>query len=117
VQFPDDHPSHGALVHPVQLYDAAFGFLAFAVAMLLYRRRRFRGEIFLGFAFSYGLWRFVTETFRADADRGVWFGGHLSTSQLVSLAVLPVVAFVWWHTLRAVKQGKRKSAREPLEVA
>ncbi len=100
VQFPVGHPAHGQLVHPVQLYDAAFGFLAFAVSVALYRRRRFGGQVFLVFCACYAVWRFVTETFRADAERGLWLGGLLSTSQLVSLSTLPIIALVWMRASR-----------------
>ncbi|HEX6884730.1 MAG TPA: prolipoprotein diacylglyceryl transferase family protein [Planctomycetota bacterium] len=37
---------------------------------------------------QYALSRFVIEAFRGDSVRGVWFGGLLSTSQLVSIVLL-----------------------------
>ncbi len=107
VVFPAGHPTGGAHVHPVQLYDAAFGFAAFACCLWYYPRRRFAGELFGLLIASYSVWRFVTEMFRADGDRGVWLGGTLSTSQLVSLAVLPVTAFFW---LRELKRSQARGA-------
>lgn len=103
VSFPAGHPTRGAPVHPVQLYDAAFGLVAFVTALWYYPRRRFPGELFAGLVASYAVWRFLTEMVRADGDRGVWFGGTLSTSQLVSLVVLPVTGFLWWRAAQRAK--------------
>lgn len=105
VQFPMPHASDGAHIHPVQIYDAAFGFLAFCSIVMLYRVRRFPGETFALFCMTYTVWRFVTETFRADADRGLWFGDAISTSQLVSLAVLPLTFWIWRRELRKAEQS------------
>lgn len=107
VHFPSSHPTHGAAVHPVQLYDAAFGLLAFVASAWRYRRRRFPGELFAGLFVSYTLWRFSTELFRADADRGVWWLG-LSTSQWVSLVSLPVALLLW---RRAARRGWTRDPR------
>lgn len=95
IHFPGSHPTHGAGVHPVQLYDVGFGLVAFAACLVLYRRRRFDGELFIGMMVAYSVWRFFSELFRGDGDRGVWLGETLSTSQLVSLVMLPVSIAVW----------------------
>lgn len=112
VTFPAGHPTRGAHVHPVQLYDAAFGLVAFVVCLWYYGRRRFAGELFAGLIASYAVWRFVTEMFRADGDRGVWLGGTLSTSQLVSLAVLPVTLLLWLRESRRAKAASLTTSPE-----
>jgi phosphatidylglycerol:prolipoprotein diacylglycerol transferase len=85
-------------VHPTQLYEA-FGCLALAALLMfgLHPRKRFDGEVFLGFVAGYAVLRFALEMLRAD-DRGGWLG--LSTSQLIGLAALAVCA-VTWRYLRA----------------
>jgi phosphatidylglycerol:prolipoprotein diacylglycerol transferase len=102
VVFPEGHPSDGAHIHPVQLYDAAFGLVAFIACVWFYKRRKFPGDVFARLILVYAFWRFGTEMFRGDADRGVWAGGALSTSQLVSLATVPVTLFFW------IKEGRRR---------
>jgi phosphatidylglycerol:prolipoprotein diacylglycerol transferase len=94
ISFPENHPTQGALVHPVQLYDACFGLLALLACLFFYKRRRFGGDLLAGLLVFYALWRFVTEFFRADADRGIWFLGF-STSQLVSLLLFPIGFAIW----------------------
>jgi phosphatidylglycerol:prolipoprotein diacylglycerol transferase len=114
VVFPAGHPSGGHAVHPVQLYDAAYGLAGLIALALLYPRRRFSGEPFCAFVVSYATFRFCTEMFRADADRGVWLGGLLSTSQLVALATVPVTIYFWRRALRLVRAGKLRKPGEPL---
>lgn len=78
-------------VHPTQLYEALLGCLCGAVALGYLKRRRglaLDGRVFFTGAALYALGRFAIELVRGDADRGLFFGGSLSTSQLVSLLVL-----------------------------
>lgn len=80
-------------VHPTQLYEA-FGCLAIAAWLIAYAhpRKRFDGQILLSFLASYAVLRFGIEYLRAD-DRGAVLG--LSTSQLIGVAILGVVAVAW----------------------
>lgn len=73
-------------VHPTQLYEA-FGSLLLAMALYfgLHGRKRFDGQVFLGFLAGYAVLRFVVEFARAD-DRGGLVG--LSTSQWIGLGLL-----------------------------
>jgi len=52
--------------------------------------RRNRGVPAALMLIQYAVCRFTIEVFRGDEVRGVWFGGKLSTSQLVSVCVLVV---------------------------
>lgn len=96
VHFPASHATGGVGVHPTQLYDVAFGLVAFAACVWYWPRRKFGGDLFARLLVAYGTWRFLVEFFRGDGDRGVWLGGALSTSQLVSLTVVPITCAVWW---------------------
>jgi phosphatidylglycerol---prolipoprotein diacylglyceryl transferase len=89
-----DHPYQVSLpVHPTQLYEA-LGCLLIAGALMLglHPRKRFDGQVLLTFLGSYAVLRFVLEFWRAD-ERGGLLG--LSTSQLVGVGVLVVVAVAW----------------------
>lgn len=111
ITFPGSHPTHGAPVHPVQLYDVAFGLVAFVVVLALYKRRRFGGDLFAGLMVAYSAWRFISEFFRADSDRGLWAFG-LSTSQLVSLALFPTTIAVWvWMAKHRPRYAAPSTAR------
>ena len=54
----------------------------------------YAGRTFWRFVFLYGVSRFVIEFFRGD-DRGM--AGMFSTSQLISLVLVPLsVVMLWW---------------------
>lgn len=94
-------------VHPTQIYDAATGFLLFAILLWLRRRRRFDGQVMVGWLLLYPIARSLNELFRGDADRkflteivveplnqalGLAPGSvtFLSTSQFLSLLTIAV---------------------------
>lgn len=80
-------------VHPTQIYESVFGFVVFAAAMFLWQRRAFRGQVILAVTMMYGVWRFFIEYVRDDPERGFYFG--FSTSQIISLALVPFAAFMY----------------------
>jgi prolipoprotein diacylglyceryl transferase len=82
-------------VHPTQLYESAAGFVLFGLTLFVWRRRAFRGQVLLVLAIGYGIWRFFIEYLRDDPERGRLFG--FSTSQLISLAIVPIAAFVYYR--------------------
>ncbi len=57
-------------VHPTQIYESLLGLTLLAFLLLMRRHQRFRGEIFLWFAFLYGGARFLLELVRDDTERG-----------------------------------------------
>jgi phosphatidylglycerol:prolipoprotein diacylglycerol transferase len=63
-------------------------FKALIVAAVSYRvlkHRRYEGQAAWAGITTYAFLRFAIEFLRGDEVRGVWFGGALSTSQLISL--------------------------------
>lgn len=59
----------------------------FAVGLWLLKRRRWEGQVAAQALVLYALGRSTIEHFRGDDIRGLWFGGMLSTSQVVSIVV------------------------------
>ena len=75
-------------LHPTQLYSSAFALLMFVLMWVGYRRwRRFDGQVFLWFEALYSAVRFLIEFLRND-NRGMFFSGSLSASQVVALPLL-----------------------------
>ncbi len=98
----------GVPLYPAPLYDAAGNVLLVLPLLLLVRsRRRVPGEVLLAWATGYGTLRFLVEFTRGDRVRGLWFGGLLSTSQVISLAVVPVAAGAWFLLRR--RTGERSA--------
>lgn len=90
-------------LHPAPLYEATFCLLLFVGLARLSERQRPdqrtlpAGSVLLAFVGAYGLGRSVIEAFRADAVRGMWLGGWLSTSQIIGIttAVLAFALLAW----------------------
>ena len=80
----------GVSLHPTQLYEAGAELLILAVLLLTERRGRyFAGRTFWLYMAFYAVSRFIIEFFRGD-ERGMLAG--LSTSQVISLVLLPLAA-------------------------
>lgn len=74
-------------VHPTQLYESIAGGLLLVVVLLVWHRRRFAGQVLLTFGFGYGLFRFLVELCRDDAERGA-FGPEVARHLAVSFGLL-----------------------------
>ncbi len=79
----------GVPLHPTQLYESGAELLILFGLLALERRGRpFAGRTFWSYMTVYAVSRFVIEIFRGD-ERGV-VAGLLSTSQFISLLLLPL---------------------------
>jgi phosphatidylglycerol:prolipoprotein diacylglycerol transferase len=85
----------GVRLHPVQLYESAVCLVLFVFLVWLGKRKKFDGQVILGYTLLYAAARFVLEFFRGDADRGFVFGGLLSTSQLIAVILIPAALVLW----------------------
>lgn len=81
-------------VHPTQIYESLAGLCLVAITVAIWRRREFYGQVLFVLAMAYGLWRFGIEFVRDDPERGFFAG--FSTSQLISLAIVPVAGFFYF---------------------
>jgi phosphatidylglycerol:prolipoprotein diacylglycerol transferase len=76
-------------LHPTQLYDAGAELLILGILLLTERRGRpYAGRTFWLYMLLYAVSRFIIEFYRGD-ERGMIFGS-LSTSQFVSILIVPV---------------------------
>ncbi len=92
---------HALPVHPTQLYESVGCFLVFAILYYVVRpRRRAFGQVFAWLLILYAIVRSVCEIWRDD-DRGVFFGGLLSTSQLISIPLFLAGAALLMYLARA----------------
>lgn len=98
-------------VHPTFLYESLWCLAGFVVLALLIKRRKFNGQLFLGYIIWYGIGRFWIEGLRTDA---LMVNDTLRTSQLVALvSVLAAFILMVLGLLRA----RGKTLMVPLAVA
>jgi len=92
-------------LHPTQLYEAGAELLILGFLLLIERKGRpFPGRTFWGYLLLYGVSRFFIEFYRGDS-RGMV--GDLSTSQFVSLLIVPLAIVM------LVVLGRRAGPRRP----
>ena len=91
VTFPSPHAMAGIKVWPTQLFSAAGDFAICGILILLSSKIKKNGNIWVLYVILYAIGRFIVEFFRADPRGALNLGsGTLSTSQFISLLVLPV---------------------------
>lgn len=91
-------------VHPTFLYESVWNLAGFALLTLLYRKKKFDGQMILCYLVWYGLGRFFIEGLRADS---LLFGAtNIRISQLLALLtfIFSVIAFIFIIFNRKKKQ-------------
>jgi phosphatidylglycerol:prolipoprotein diacylglycerol transferase len=66
IHFPSDHPTGSLPVHPTEIYDALNNFILYLLLALLFRRKKFDGEVFATYLVGYAVTRTIMEYFRGD---------------------------------------------------
>ena len=81
-------------VHPIFLYESLWNLLGFALINLIYKKKKFDGQIFLMYMIWYGFGRMLLESIREEKD--TLFLGVFRISQVVGFLcfVLGAAAFV-----------------------
>jgi len=94
-------------IYPTQLISSLNAFALFVVLSLLFRRRKFDGQVFCIFCIWYGISRGLIEMLRADNERNVF--GALTTWQLAAF-LLALGGIVFWIVLQVRQKRARASA-------
>jgi len=93
-----------------QLTEMAYDMVLAVVLTLLWRRRvRPDGAVFWTYVLLYSLGRGVIEFWRGDVHRGVYFGGVVSTSQLLAAATGAFAAAMLLRGRMAMARGELAS--------
>lgn len=94
---------------PAQLVQAAADFSLAAVLTVLHRRRpRPSGLALWMYVLLYSISRGTIEFWRGDAHRGLWFGGAISTSQILSIAGIALAL-----SMLGLRRFRRRPEAEP----
>jgi phosphatidylglycerol:prolipoprotein diacylglycerol transferase len=98
---------NGIPLHATQIYDMLVNSVVlFTVLNLIDRKKKFDGETTAWFLILYGFMRGMIEFLRGDADRGIYFGGIISTAQIMGLlAITGGTILYFWSRSLAQKSG------------
>jgi phosphatidylglycerol:prolipoprotein diacylglycerol transferase len=97
IRFPSDHDTHGAPVHPTQIYDALLNLILYLSLAWLFRRKKFNGQIFALYLVGYAIFRSVSESFRGDYPADHIHAGLFTSAQLLSAPILlaGIALYLW----------------------
>ena len=96
---------------PVQLIEAILNLALFVLLFYMLGKGKMKGKLLAVYFSIYPVYRFILEYFRGDEYRGFLFG--LSTSQLISVILLIIVAVYW--IVNAVKKKEHPSKMPELK--
>lgn len=94
IVFPPGHPTHGAPVHPAQVYESIANLALYAGLAFLYRRKKFDGQVWAVYLLAYAVVRSIVEAFRGDYAQKYIVAG-LSPGQLTSLVIVAAGVAFW----------------------
>jgi phosphatidylglycerol---prolipoprotein diacylglyceryl transferase len=98
IHFPADHETHGAGVHPTEIYDALLNLVLYFALAWLFRRRKFDGQILVLYFIGYAICRSTVEIFRGDYPADHIHAGIFTSAQLLSAPILLAsVALYFWR--------------------
>ena len=79
---------------PTQLFESMGEFIIFAILLIVFPKRKFKGENFIIYLIIYGILRFILEFFRGDYQHLFIWG--LTFSQLIIIIFVPVMSGVYY---------------------
>ena len=103
--------------HPTFLYESVWNLIGLGLLHVLSKKRRYDGQIALGYAAWYGLGRAFIEGLRMDS---LYWGPFRVSQVLAALSCLAAVGILLWQNFRThdlsklyVNQVAQKAAQEP----
>lgn len=89
--------------HPTFLYESLWNIAGFVLLHFLSKKRKYDGQIALGYAAWYGLGRALIEGLRTDS---LYLGSFRVSQLLAALSCVAAVTVLLWQSFRAHDAGK-----------
>ena len=83
--------------HPTFLYESLWNAIGFVILALLCSKRKYDGQVALGYAAWYGLGRSLIEGLRVDS---LWWGPFRVSQWLAGISCVAAVAILAWQSLK-----------------
>ncbi len=102
-------------VHPTFLYESLWNLALFIILLLVTRKKRFHGQIFLLYLMGYGIGRFWIEGLRTDQLKI----GHtdIAISQVVSVVLCAAALLLYVIGMKKAKEAEAIVAKAEAEAA
>ncbi|HEX7571062.1 MAG TPA: prolipoprotein diacylglyceryl transferase [Verrucomicrobiae bacterium] len=123
IHFPADHETHGAGVHPTEIYDALLNLILYLALAWLFRRAwktkmedvsggghpssgRPDGQILALYFIGYAICRTTVEFFRGDYPADHIHAGLFTSAQLVSAPIFIAGIVLWFWRSRIARKNE-----------
>jgi len=83
--------------HPTFLYESVWNLLGFVLLAVFAKKRKYDGQLALGYAAWYGLGRAIIEGLRVDS---LWWGPFRVSQMLAAITCVTAVAVLIWQHFR-----------------
>lgn len=102
-------------VHPTFLYESLWNLALFIILLLVTRKKRFHGQVFLLYLMGYGVGRFWIEGLRTDQLKI----GHtgVAISQVVSVVLCAAALVLYFIGMKKAKEAEAILAKAEAEAA
>jgi phosphatidylglycerol---prolipoprotein diacylglyceryl transferase len=87
-------------LEPTQLFESAVELVNFFILYWMIRHKKFEGQVIGSYLFLYGVARYFLEFIRDDPGRGSVFGGAMTGTQLISIALVILGGILWLRRVR-----------------
>jgi phosphatidylglycerol:prolipoprotein diacylglycerol transferase len=82
-------------LYPTQLFDIGVNMIILVTVILIQRKKKFDGQLFLIYLMMYGVGRSIVELYRGDEARGFLFNGTVSHSQFIAVCIIAICLVMW----------------------
>lgn len=86
----------GIPLYATQIWEATGDLIVFLLLLWFRKRKKFHGELVVGYFIFYPIVRIFVEIFRGDELRGFVVPGLISTSQFIGALMMIAGGILWW---------------------
>jgi phosphatidylglycerol:prolipoprotein diacylglycerol transferase len=109
VCYPEGHETHpygysATAVHPTQIYEISLELGLYIALEMLYKHKRFNGQVFCTYLIAYSILRAFVEIFRGDYPVGTLLIGEITPGQVDSILALGL-GMACLYSLRHVRDS------------
>ncbi|MCJ7581600.1 MAG: prolipoprotein diacylglyceryl transferase [Candidatus Aminicenantes bacterium] len=108
-------PGHSFPVHPTQIYESILNFFNFIFLLVMFKKRKFDGQVFLLYLINYSMIRFVIEFFRGDPERGnlILFPNAPSLNPTIPQIISMIIFLISILSYRKLRKQSPRSTITP----
>ena len=90
-------------LYPTQLFDIAVNVIILITVLIIQRKKKFEGQLFLIYLMMYGVGRSIVELYRGDEARGYVANSSVTHSQFIAAIIIAICIAFWYKWSKSSK--------------